>query len=79
MIFRFQQAVLTLKTIAPTAIDAVVRIFQPYSDSDYDVPLSSLQVPKADKEWKWRKQFKRADVEKCVFAEDGIVNTDVQD
>ena len=79
MIFRFQQAVLTLKTIAPTAIDAVVRIFQPYSDSDYDVPLSSLQVPKADKEWKWRKQFKRAYVEKCVFAEDGIVNIDVQD
>ena len=78
-IFRFQQAVLTLKTIVPTAIDSVVRIFQPYSDSDYDVPLSSLQVPKADKEWKWRKQFKRADVEKCVFAEDGIVNTDVQD
>ena len=63
----------------PTPIEAVVRISQPDSDSDDDVPLSSLQVPKADKEWKWRKQFKRAYVEKCVFAKDGIVNTDVQD
>ena len=63
----------------PTPIEAVVRISQPDSDSDDDVPLSSLQVPKADKEWKWRKQFKRAYVEKCVFAEDGIVNIDVQD
>ena len=63
----------------PTPIEAVVRISQPDSDSDDDVPLSSLQVPKADKEWKWRKQFKRAYVEKCVFAEDGIVNNDVQD
>ena len=43
----------------PTPIEAVVRISQPDSDSDDDVPLSSLQVPKADKEWKWRKQFKR--------------------
>ena len=58
----------------PTPIEAVVRISQPDSDSDDDVPLSSLQVPKADKEWKWRKQFKRAYVEKCAFAEDGIVN-----
>ena len=63
----------------PTPIEAVVQISQPDSDSDDDVPLSSLQVPKADKEWKWRKQFKRAYVEKCVFAEDGIVNIDVQD
>ena len=62
----------------PTPIEAVVRISQPDSDSDDDVPLSSLQVPKADKEWKWRKQFKRAYVEKGVFAEDGIVNIDVQ-
>ena len=46
---------------------------------DDNVPLSSLQVAKADKEWKWRKQFKRAYVEKCVFAEDGTVNIDVQD
>ena len=63
----------------PTPIEAVVRISQPDSDSDDDVPLSSLQVPKADKEWKWRKQFKRADVEKYVFAEDGTVNIDAQD
>ena len=63
----------------PTSIEAVVRISQPDSDSDDRVPLSSLQVPKADKEWKLRKQFKRAYVEKCVFAEDGIVNIDVQD
>ena len=63
----------------PTPIEAVVQISQLNSDSDDDVPLSSLQVPKADKEWKWRKQFKRAYVEKCVFAEDGIVNIDVQD
>ena len=62
----------------PTPIAAVGRISQSDSDSDEDVPLSSLQVPKADKEWKWRKQFKRAHVEKCVFAEDGIVNIDVQ-
>ena len=62
-----------------TPIEPVVRISQPDSDSDDDVPLSSLQVPKADKEWKWRKHFKRAYVEKCVFAEDGIVNIDVQD
>ena len=48
----------------PAPIEAVVRISQPVSDSDDDVPLSSLQVPKADKEWKWRKQFKRAYVEK---------------
>ena len=64
---------------APTPIEAVVTISQPGSDSDDDVPLSNLQVPKADKEWKWRKQFKKAYVEKCVFAEDGIVNIDVQD
>ena len=63
----------------PTPIEAVVRISQPDSDSDDDVPLSSLQVPKADKEWKWRKQFKRAYVEKCAFAEDGMVNIEVQD
>ena len=54
----------------PTPIEAVVRISQPDSDSDDDVPLRSLQVPKADKEWKWKK---------CVFAEDGIVNIDLQD
>ena len=63
----------------PTPIEAVVRISQRDSDSNDDIPLSSLQVPKADKEQKWRKQFKRAYVEKCVFAEDGIVNIDVQD
>ena len=63
----------------PTPIEAVVQISQPDSDSDGDIPLSSLQVPKADKEWKWRKQFKTAYVEICVFAEDGIVNIDVQD
>ena len=51
----------------PTPIEAVVRISQPDSDSDDDVPLSSLQVPKADKEWKWRKQFKRAYVEKMCL------------
>ena len=62
-----------------TLIEAVVRISQPDSDSDENVPLSSLQFPNADREWKWRKQFKRAYVEKCVFAEDGIVNIDVQD
>ena len=44
----------------PTPIEAVVQISQPDSDSDDDIPLSSLQLPKADKEWKWRKQFKRA-------------------
>ena len=60
-----------------TPIEAVVGISQPDSDSDDDVPLNSLQVPKADKEWEWRKQFKRAYVEKWVFAEDGIVNIDV--
>ena len=37
----------------PTPNEAVVRISQPDSDSDDNVPLSSLQVPKADKEWKW--------------------------
>ena len=63
----------------PTPNEAVVRISQPDCDSDDDVPLSSLQVPKADKEWKWRKQFKRAYLEKCVFAGGGIVNNDVQD
>ena len=39
----------------PTPIEAVVGISQPDSDSDDDVPLNSLQVPKADKEWEWRK------------------------
>ena len=34
----------------PTPIEAVIRISQPDSDSDDDVPLSSLQVLKADKE-----------------------------
>ena len=63
----------------PTPLEAVVRIYQPDSDSDDDVPLSSLQIPKDDQEWKWRKQFKRAYMEKCVFAEDSIVNIDVQD
>ena len=63
----------------PTPIEVVVRISQPDSDSDDDVPLSSLQVPKADKEWKWRKQFKKAYLEKFAFAEDSIVNIDVQD
>ena len=63
----------------PTPIEAVVWISQADSDSDDNVPLSSLQVPKADKERKRRKQFKRVYVEKCVFVEDGIVNIDVQD
>ena len=36
----------------PTPIEAVVRISQPNSYSVDNVPLSSLQVPKADKEWK---------------------------
>ena len=67
------------KPNTPTPIEAEVRISQPDSDFDDNVSLSSLQVPEADKEWKWRKQFKRAYVEKCVFAEDGIVNIDVQD
>ena len=62
----------------PTPIEVVVRISQPDSDSDGDIPFNTLQVPKADKEWKWRKQFKKAYVETCVFAEDGIVNIDVQ-
>ena len=53
--------------------------FPNLTQSDDNVPLSSLQVAKADKEWKWRKQFKRAYVEKRVFAEDGTVNIDVQD
>ena len=66
------------KPNTPTPIEAEVRISQPDSDFDDNVSLSSLQVPEADKEWKWRKQFKRAYVEKCVFAEDGIVNIDVQ-
>ena len=48
---------------APTPIEAVVRTSQPGSDSDDDILLSSLQVPQADKEWKCRKQFKRAYVE----------------
>ena len=61
----------------PTPIEGVVRISQPDSDSDDDIPLSGLQVSKIDKEWKWRKQFKRAYVGKCVFAEDGIFNIDV--
>ena len=64
---------------APKPNEAVVRISQPSSDSDDGVPLSSWQVTKADKEWKRRKQFERAYVEKYVFAEDGIVNIDVQD
>ena len=34
----------------PTPIEAVVQISQPDSDSDDNAPLSSLQVPKADKE-----------------------------
>ena len=63
----------------PTLIEAVVKISEHDSDSDDDVPLSSLQVPKADKEWKWRKQFKRTYVERYVFAKDGILNIDVQD
>ena len=63
----------------PTPIEAVVPISQTNFDSDDDVPLSSLQVSKTDKEWKWRKQFKRAYVAKCVFAEDGIDNIDVHD
>ena len=58
----------------PTPTEAVVRISQPDSDSDGNAPMSSLHVPKSDKEWKWRKQFKKAYIEKCVFAEDGIVN-----
>ena len=64
---------------APKPNEAVVRISQPSSDSDDGVPLSSWQVTKADKEWKRRKQFERAYVEKYVFAEDDIVNIDVQD
>ena len=63
----------------PTPIEAVVPISQTNFDSDDDVPLSSLQVPKTDKEWNWRKQFKRAYVAKCVFAEDIIDNIDVHD
>ena len=34
----------------PTPFEAVVQISQPDSDFDDHVPLSSLQVPKADKE-----------------------------
>ena len=64
---------------APAPIETVVRTSQPGPDSLDNIPFNSLQVPKADKEWKWRKQVKREYVEKCVFAEDGIVNIDVQD
>ena len=53
--------------------------FPNLTQSDDDVLFSSLQVAKADKEWTQKKRFKRAYVEKCVFAEDGIVNIDVQD
>ena len=63
----------------PTPIETVVRISQPDSGSLDNVSFNSLQVPKGDKEWKWRKQLKREYVEKCVFAEDGIVNIDFQD
>ena len=41
----------------PTPIEAVVRISQPDYDSDDNVPLSSLQVPKTDK---------RMEVEKAI-------------
>ena len=34
----------------PTPIEAVVQISQPDSDYDDDVPLSGLQVPKAEVE-----------------------------
>ena len=37
----------------PTPIEGVVRISQPDSDSDDDIPFSGLQVSKTDKEWKW--------------------------
>ena len=50
VIFRFQQAVWTLKTISdpntPTPTQAVVPISQPDSDSDDDVPLSICKFPK---------------------------------
>ena len=59
----------------PTLIEAVVKISEHDSDSDDDVPLSSLQVPKADKEWKWRKQFKRTYVEKYVLTVTAVVNS----
>ena len=65
--------------IYPHQLKQWYKFPQPDSDSDDNVPLSSLQVPKADKEWKWRQQFERVYVEKCVFAEDSIVNIDVQD
>ena len=38
-----------------TTIEAVVRISQHDFDSDDEVPLSNLQVPKADEEWKVEK------------------------
>ena len=38
-----------------TTIEAVVRISQHDFDSDDKVPLSNLQVPKADEEWKVEK------------------------
>ena len=67
------------REVVTTSPRRLVVRWKPSSDSDDNVPLSSLQFPKADKEWKWRKQFKRSYVEKCVFAEDGIVNIEVQD
>ena len=50
----------------PTPIETVVRISQPDSDSLDNVSFNSLQVLKADKEWKWRNQLKREYVEKYV-------------
>ena len=51
-----------------TPIEAVVRVADTDSE-DENVPLSTLAVPKSKKEWKWRKQFRKVNVEKCKFTE----------
>ena len=60
-----------------TPIEAVVRVADTDSE-DENVPLSTLAVPKSKKEWKWRKQFRKVNVEKCKFTEKGIVNIDIE-
>ena len=63
-----------------TPIEAVVRIIDPESD-DEGVPLSNIATNKLtvkQPNWTWKKQFKPLEIKKCTFAEEGIININLE-
>ena len=56
------------------------KIAKPNSKSEDDgddIPLNNLEEKK-DVLWKWNKCFERAALKKCSYAEEGIVNINLE-